>query len=465
MKTLSFNEDYHYYELKLDNGNIEILPSVTQIASAVTGKDLSAIPHDVLQEATDRGNAIHKDVSTGEFKTPEGRWIKGLITSHSYVTERKAWCEIDGMLIAGTADIVYKCGIDDIKTQSEEDILYWTIQLNLYAEMYDGIETLRVLHTPKSGNYRIVPIKRLTNEQMVEIVRAYRDGRVLPADWPMEERDEMPTLDLVIHERTLGKLVTNAKAILETVRKKLATYKAENYSEENIDEAKRDKAELNTAAKKLNDARLELEREWMKPFNEFKDVIGTACNEIKNASAIIDNVVKDVENRAKDEKKKLITQKWDERSCKLFPLDKIWSPQWLNKTFKIKDVEKLFDDKIQKVNQDLEVIGRMNETPEDIVALKAYYLDTLSLESAMEEADRMKANRKRILEAQAPNEEPRPTPQPATSQKPVSIPATPQAPEEYHRVFEVWCTREKLESLAAFMRNEGVRFKKVETEA
>jgi len=459
MKTLSFNKEYHYYELELDDGNIEILPSVTQIASAVTGKDLSSIPADILQEATDRGNAIHADVESGRYETPEGRWIGNQITKSPVVFEREGWAEINGMRYGGRCDILYENGIDDIKSQAEQDILYWTIQLNLYAEFFDGIETLRTLHVPKSGNYSVVPIKRLSPEKMDEIIQAYREGRTLPKDWLMADREELPTLDLIVHEQTLGKLVTNAKAILSTVRKKLATYKAENYSEENIDEAKRDKAELNNASKKLNDKRLELEREWMKPFNEFKDVINTACNEIKNASGIIDGVVKEVENRAKEEKRKLINEKWEERNCSLFPLEKIWSASWLNKGFKVKDVEAIMDEKIKMANQDLEIIGRMNETPEDLVLIKAYYLNTLSLESAMEEADRMKANRKKILESQQPKETPRPVAQPVPSPVP-----EPQKVEEYHRVFEVWCTREQLEGLAAYMKNEFIRFQKVEAE-
>lgn len=44
------------------------------------------------------------------------------------------------------------------------------------------------------------------------------------------------------------------------------------YNDENIDQAKKDKAALNKAAKALNAKRLEIEKEFMKPFREFKEI-------------------------------------------------------------------------------------------------------------------------------------------------------------------------------------------------
>ena len=73
-------------------------------------------------------------------------------------------------------------------------------------------------------------------------------------------------LQLVITKKELGSLTTNAKAIKEKVKEILPNYNANNYDESNIDKAKSDKAMLNKTSKLLNDERIKIEKEFMKPF-------------------------------------------------------------------------------------------------------------------------------------------------------------------------------------------------------
>ena len=71
----------------------------------------------------------------------------------------------------------------------------------------------------------------------------------------IQERD----LELVVSEKTLGSLTTNAKQIRDIVMVNLPKYDISNYNDDNIDQAKKDKAALNKAAKTLNAKRLEIE--------------------------------------------------------------------------------------------------------------------------------------------------------------------------------------------------------------
>ena len=57
------------------------------------------------------------------------------------------------------------------------------------------------------------------------------------------------TFELVVSEKSLGKLTTNALQIKEKVMEILPKYDIANYNESNIDQAKKDKALLNTSAK------------------------------------------------------------------------------------------------------------------------------------------------------------------------------------------------------------------------
>ena len=91
---------------------------------------------------------------------------------------------------------------------------------------------------------------------------------------------------------------------------------------------------LNKTSKLLNEERIRIEKEFMKPFEEFKSEVSETCNLIKQASAEIDVIVKDVENKAKEQRKNIISQIFDENVNELkdvLTLEKIFDEKWLNK--------------------------------------------------------------------------------------------------------------------------------------
>lgn len=200
---------------------------------------------------------------------------------------------------------------------------------------------------------------------------------------------------------TLGTLETNAKFIKELIEEKLQDYTPENYIG-HADEAKSDRAVLNKAEKALNEKRLELEREYMAPFQDFKALITDTCKAIKAASGKLDEIVKAEETREKQEKENLIRAYWDQKKITLFELEKIWNPKWLNKTTKQKDIEAEIDDRIQKALNDLAIIDRF--PAEDVALIKAEYLNSLDLSAATAKADQLKANRDRLAREKAERE-------------------------------------------------------------
>jgi hypothetical protein len=196
---------------------------------------------------------------------------------------------------------------------------------------------------------------------------------------------------------TIGKLETNALQIKAAVIKKLEGYTPENYAGR-IAEAKRDKAELNAAEKLLNSRRLELEREFMRPFVTFKETITETCKAIKEASAKIDAVVKEVENREKEQKRAEIRAIWEKQGFTLYDLDRIFDQRWLNKSYKIKDIEGEIIAAINRALGDLKVIEAL--PAEDVPLIKMVYLDTLSIADAMTRANQLKENRERLAREQ-----------------------------------------------------------------
>lgn len=211
---------------------------------------------------------------------------------------------------------------------------------------------------------------------------------------------EEKSLALVVQEKTLGTLVTNAKQIRELVARKIEEYSVDNYQGDEKQAAK-DKAELNAAATRLNDERIKLEREFMSPFNEFKEIVNDTVSLIKTASAKLDAIVKEKERREKAEKKAKIAEIWESKKFTLVTLEKVYNTRWENKTYKFTAIESDIDGIISRIENDLDALDSFGE---DTAQLKGLYLSTLNLQTALNKGAELKANRERIAARQAEEE-------------------------------------------------------------
>ena len=284
-------------------------------------------------------------------------------------------------------------------------------------------------------------------------------------------------LELIVSEKTLGSLTTNARQIKELVERALPNYDAANYDENNIADAKKDKAMLNNASKALNARRLEFEKEFMKPFVEFKAVVGETVDLIKTASAKIDAVVKTQEQREKEAKRAEVEKLWGEDGHALVPLDKVFRATWLNKTVALKAIKAEVADIVTKIDSDIATIEAIGE---DIDTLKGIYLDTLDLNRTIQYARTLKDNRerakadaeRRALEAarraeeQArreaePNPEPAPEKPAAPAEPPRTVAPVDDVPVMLTRAFRVTATRENIIALGDFMNAQGIAFEKI----
>lgn len=210
-------------------------------------------------------------------------------------------------------------------------------------------------------------------------------------------------LVLIVKEKTLGSLVTNANDIKKYVSEKLKEYSVDNYTGD-AKQAAKDKAEINNAIKTLNDRRIALEKEWNMPFQEFKNIISETTDMMKSASSKLDVIVKNEENKEKEEKRRKIMELWEAKKFNLVPPDRIFNARWLNKTYKLATIDVELDDIINRINGDLASLDAFGE---DTAVLKDLYLSTLNLQSTLNKGAELKANRERLiaLEAQKKAEE------------------------------------------------------------
>ena len=201
----------------------------------------------------------------------------------------------------------------------------------------------------------------------------------------IEARD----LVLTVERQVPGELVTNALKIKAFVEERLKDFEPGKYLD--IDQAKKDRAVLNAASKELNNKRLELERQFMAPFEEFKKVIRETTGLIDEASRKIDAIVKAAEDEEREIKRKEIEKMYNEIGLDVVPLAKIFDQRWLNRTKKLSEVAEEIADRKIKIQNDLKVINSLPDKDEVL----AYYLDTLDISGAMSLAQRLKENLER----------------------------------------------------------------------
>ena len=473
-----FDEQFHVYRL-----NGEIIPSVTKIIRAIAGKDLSHIPPEILKNAAERGTAIHKEIETGAIQSVEAKWIEQNIVRESCKFEQQFYHTIDDFTYAGTADIVASDTLFDIKTQKEADVLSWALQLNLY-NLFFKKKCLKVLHTPNTGNFSVVDIPFLLMEQIQEVISTYLQGAQLREDFmnAKESKKEVPAvsappleLTLEVVEQNIGTLNTNAAQLLERVKERLTWYSVDRYSSDNIAAAKKDKAELNNAAQLLNAERIRIEKEFMRPIETFKATVSETVGLIKECSAKIDGIVKDVEQKEKNDKKAIIIEYFESLHFSLVDFDMLFNPKWLNKTTKLKDIQDEIRGRIEKIKADLSVLDHIGE-----IEAKQYYLSTLNLDAALSKADEIKANRERLAalgHLPAANEysekelldresagEDIPLMQDPLSQEPLQEPVSaatvqPKNEQKLQVTFTVIGTSDQLVALQSYMENVQLHYK------
>ena len=284
-------------------------------------------------------------------------------------------------------------------------------------------------------------------------------------------------LELIVSEKTLGSLTTNAIQIRDMVKSTLPMYDISNYNDDNIDQAKRDKAALNKAAKLLNSKRLEIEKEFMKPFGEFKEVVAETVKLIGECSAKIDTVVKQNEQQYKDKKLAVIRSYFDDGNTNLIDFRKIFKQEWLNKSTSMKAVQADIETVFAKVDEDLETLKGFGG--DDFDVLRTYYMDTMNIGNTIQYANRLKEQRERAqaaeearkkVEAEQPKvSQPNPfntanqrmNGQPSFMDQPKEQPV-PAQPELLTRAFKVTTTRENIIALGNFMNEHGIDFDKIE---
>ena len=271
-------------------------------------------------------------------------------------------------------------------------------------------------------------------------------------------------------------LVVNEIAIPESIRfnyeqlkaeltEKVRTYEMMVYTDDQIKEAKADKANLNKLKKALNDERIRREKEYMQPFNEFKAKINEIIAIIDRPIAVIDRQVKEYEEKKKNEKKDQIFEYLHSIDLPYgISSEMLFSEKWLNATVSMKSVCEIIDESAKGIRADIETLEQLDDYQSFAIS---YYRETLDLRATLNEVRRQKdfkAQQEKIeaerLENERKKAQTESVPEPVEKEEKVE-PIQPNKPVAVWLKFEAELTIAQASELKEFFVRRGIKFRAI----
>ena len=215
----------------------------------------------------------------------------------------------------------------------------------------------------------------------------------------------MEELTLVINNPDEGHFLKsigwNKEQIKDAVVSITEQYRGLAYTEEQLQEAKADRAKLNAMKKDISDRRIQVKNALLEPYNVFDAEVKEVVALIDEPIAMIDEQIVAYEERTKEEKKQTLEKFFTENRAdlpELITFEKIFNPKWLNKTSSLSSCKKEIKKAIEDITADLSVIRSSLSGKYSVYAEEFYLKREMNLSRALSEANRIQEMDKKAEE-------------------------------------------------------------------
>lgn len=194
---------------------------------------------------------------------------------------------------------------------------------------------------------------------------------------------ELLTSEIEVKEgQILPMKLTNFEDLKKQIIEKMTEYKEMAVTDEKLKEAKTYRANLNNFKKAISAQRIQKTKEVEEQLGLSKYI--NDCKELEqyvdDASSFLDKQIKELEKVEDDKKLKEITDFFVQNIGEfegLIDFDKIYNPKWLNKTYKIGDIQAEIRHVFTKTKTDFDVI-KTQFTDENLQKqVQQYYLNKI----------------------------------------------------------------------------------------
>lgn len=159
-----------------------------------------------------------------------------------------------------------------------------------------------------------------------------------------------------------GVIELNFDEIEKALDAKLAEYKGAVFTEESKPIAKAEVAKLRKLKEKFEDARKDVKREWMKPYDDFEDKMKRLTEKIDEPINLIDSQLKDFEKERKKERREKIKEIYREAVEDMeeyCDLERIYDPKWENATTTLKSIRESIAQSVENARTAVNTISGM----------------------------------------------------------------------------------------------------------
>lgn len=270
-------------------------------------------------------------------------------------------------------------------------------------------------------------------------------------------------LELKLSEIKPVPVTFNYDELKKEVAEKTLPYKGLIVEEDAIPVAKTDLANLRKLEKAIDDRRKAVKKEYNAPYMEFEAKIKDILSDIQAAEQNIDSQVKAFEKKVEDEKLSQIQKFFGlafGELAKDIRFEKVYNPKWLNKGYKMAEIEEEIAAAANKLYADIEVVKGLKSSHEASLMKTLFY--SLDLGEVLVEHNTLVEfeERKKAEElAKQAAVEPEPTPvaeTPIAENEPEIIVETPKPLQQID--FRVWVNEDQKAALKNFLVSNGIRY-------
>lgn len=274
----------------------------------------------------------------------------------------------------------------------------------------------------------------------------------------------------------------NHEEIKKEVAEKVKYYTNLVYTDDQIPDAKKDRAALNKFVQALEAKRKEIKKQCLAPYEEFERQMKEIIAVVNEPISMIDRQVKEYEQKKRDEKIEKVRELFIAAGFQSFvTLERIFDQRWLNASVSLKKIEESMNDIKMKIGND---VAAINALPEFSFEALEVYKNTLDVSKAIQEGQRLseiqkrkaayeeELKRKAVEEAERKKWDESAEPQKTLlSESPTHSVEEKRdtentdemaAPEIIMLDFRVWGTREQIMGLRQYLIDNKIKFGKVE---
>lgn len=191
----------------------------------------------------------------------------------------------------------------------------------------------------------------------------------------------------------------NHEEIKKEVAEKVEMYKNLVYTDDQVKDAKADRAKLNKFVQALEAKRKEVKKQCLAPYEDFEKKMKEIVQIVNDPIALIDGQVREYEQKKKDEKQDKILEMFTESA---FPewvgFERIFEQRWLNASVSLKSIRESMEAKKEQIQKDLDTLRIL---PEFAFEAEQVYMNTLDIQKSVNKAHEMAEIQKRKREYEA----------------------------------------------------------------